>query len=300
MNGFDCLLVKTSPEITLKSSSVRKYFNDKLIKNIKSALRNNSLSGTRIIKGEGRLYIYAEHEKLRKISSLLGKTFGIFAFAEAKLFSATSLSDVAASVSGVASEELKKSKTFAVRASFHNEKTFRSKDVEIEAGSMILKTLPHLKVNLSSPEKTIFAEGKKGKVFVYTSLISGVAGLPVGCQGNVAVLFDGTEDAVISAWLMLKRGCSVFPVAAKKDKKTEKQINSLVEWNAGRAFKITPLNEISGLIEKPDISVKAVVKSNAIFSKEFEREKSKFIIPTYEPLLFFPSEMKKWIWGVLQ
>src|SRR3989344_2653700 len=106
MNGFDCLLVKTSPEITLKSSSVRKYFNDKLIKNIKSALRNNSLSGTRIIKGEGRLYIYAEQEKLRKISSLLKKTFGVYAFAEAKLFSATSLNEVADAVTAIASEEL--------------------------------------------------------------------------------------------------------------------------------------------------------------------------------------------------
>ena len=40
MKGYNCLLVKTAPEITLKSRNVRKYFNDKLVKNIKGLSGN--------------------------------------------------------------------------------------------------------------------------------------------------------------------------------------------------------------------------------------------------------------------
>lgn len=303
MQDFDCLLVKTAPEITLKSSNVAKYFTDKLVKNLKGAFRQEGLTGsvgTKITRSEGRLYIYAEQKKLKKIAALLGKTFGVFAYAQAESFSSGSLKEIAEKVTTIAEAELKKTRTFAVRAKFPHEKNFSSKDVEIEAGSAILAKMPKLKVNLGSPEKTIFVEGKQGRVFVYSELIGGPAGLPIGCQGNVAVLFDGNDASVISAWLMLKRGCSVFPVSEKKTKKIEKQLTSLVQWNAGRKFKLTLLPELSGLIEKPDISIKALVKANENFSKSIEEEKSVLAIPIYEPLLFFPKELKKQIGAVLK
>ena len=300
MQDFDCLLVKTAPEITLKSTHVRKYFYDKLVKNLKGAFRQEGITGTRIARSEGRFYIYAEQKNIRKIAVLLGSTFGVFAYAYAQSFTSGSLKDIAGKVTKIAETELKKMGTFSVRAKFPNEKNFSSKDVEIEAGSAILAKMPKLKVNLGSPEKTIFAEGRQGKVWVYSELVEGPAGLPVGCQGNVAVLFDGSKESVISAWLMLKRGCSVFPVADKKTAKSEKQLETLVRWNAGRKFMLTQLSEISGLIEKPDISVKALVKANETFSKKIEGEKSVLAVPIYEPLLFFPKEMKKQIGAVLK
>ena len=299
MDRPDCILVKIAPEITLKSPSVRKYFTDKLVKNIKSSLRAASLSGTRITRGEGRIYIFAEKEKLGKIPKLLEKSFGVYAFADARLISADSLSSVAEKITEIAGHELRESKTFAVRAAFPQEKNFRSKDVEVEAGSFILKALPHLKVNLGSPEKTVFAEGKKGKVFVYVKLAFGPGGLPVGCQGTVGVLFDGAEDAAISAWLMLKRGCSVFPIADGKTKKIEEQVGRLVQWNAGRKFKITSIDEIPELVEKPDISIKAIAGGGSAFTNALEKEKSGYAVPLYEPLLFLPAAMKKQIGAVL-
>src|SRR3989344_1700426 len=108
MDDFDCLLVKTAPEITLKSSHVRKYFTDKLVKNIKGSMRAASISGSKIIKGEGRLYIFSERNTLRKIAPLLEKTFGVFAYAKAKNFSKDSLKGIVEEVTNIAAEELKK------------------------------------------------------------------------------------------------------------------------------------------------------------------------------------------------
>ena len=296
MKGYNCLLVKTAPEITLKSRNVRKYFNDKLVKNIKGLLRAEKLSGTRIDRGEGRLYIYAPAPRLEKIAKNLQCTFGVYAIASALFAQASGIEDVSAKVADEASRVLSRTKTFAVRASFPSEKKFRSKDVEVEAGSAILAKIPGLKVNLSFPEKTMFVEGRKGKIFIYSETMEGPSGLPVGCQGNVAVMVDGSSASLQAAWLMLKRGCSVFPVmksGTKKsdEKKIEKSLEKLVQWNAGRKFKVTPMENMNLLIEKPDISVKAFVISETSFSESLETEKSAMNLPIYAPLLFIDPKI---------
>ena len=43
-----------------------------------------------------------------------------------------------------------------------------------------------------------------------------MGGLPIGVSGNVCILFDDqNQNSVAAAWLLMKRGCRIFPVSLR-------------------------------------------------------------------------------------
>ncbi|MDP2750729.1 MAG: hypothetical protein Q8O89_07915, partial [Nanoarchaeota archaeon] len=72
------------------------------------------------------------------------------------------------------------------------------------------------KVDLTKYELEICVEFFNGKAYLFTSRIPALGGLPSGIEGNVYVDIRNEED-LLSAILMLKRGCKVFyKLSAKK------------------------------------------------------------------------------------
>ena len=65
-----------------------------------------------------------------------------------------------------------------------------------------------VKVNLSNPDRTFFIEVRSNKAYIFTSYIRCHAGLPLGSQGKVAA-YVNDDRGLVSAWLMMKRGCKV-------------------------------------------------------------------------------------------
>lgn len=290
----NCVLVKLSPEISLKTTYVRSYFLTKLIANMKQVIRAKKLSGNRIVRGGGRLYIFPKDKKnIAGLCLALKDVFGISFVAPAKMVLSKSRSEIIDAGLSVAMNSIKPGDTFAVRLKNSLEKSFSSREFEATLGSKIISKIKNLKVNLENPGKKLSIEvGPKG-CFIYTTETVAVGGLPLGCEGNVAVFFEGKEEDIAAAFLMMKRGCNVFPILKKDNEKLRAHVNKLVKFNSFRSFKFSTLDELGELVSKSDISVKAIVFSNNSYSKELSEQKKDFSLAVYWPLLFAPKNFVK-------
>ena len=291
------LFVKTASEISLKSEHVMRFFMRKLVENIKTALKNKSLQYGRIEMGRGRLFIFADAPDLQKISQLLPKIFGLHAFALAEIHENAEMENIKNAAVEYAKPLLRPSETafpipspvsnsFALRVSRSGQHKFSSHDIAVACGAAIQAKIPNLKVDLKNPEKELFIEIINDKFYLYDSEISCTGGLPLGVEGAVAALFSGNRNDALAAWLVMKRGCRIFPIAEKESAKIKGAVNSLIPWNSLREFKISRESELKGLIA--EYNLQAVVSAD-----ENPKEASIAELPVLYPLAFFPKQMKK-------
>ena len=280
------LLVKTASEISLKSEHVMRFFMRKLAENIKTALKNGGAGHGKIAMGRGRLFISADAPDLQKISELLPKIFGLHAFALAEIHENAEMENIKNAAVEYAKPLLRNSASFALRVSRSGQHKFSSHDVAVACGAAIQAEIPNLKVDLSNPEKELFIEIINDKFYLYDSETSCAGGLPLGVEGAVAALFSGNGNDALAAWLVMKRGCRIFPIAEKESAKIKGAVNSLIPWNSLREFKISRENELKGMIA--EYNLQAVVSAD-----ESPKEASIAELPVLYPLAFFPKQMRK-------
>lgn len=288
-----CLLVKTASEIALKSNFVRRFFTKKLVQSIKFALKRNKIEYSAITRGGGRLYVFCG--KLKKAQKILFTVSGIHAIALAKHFKFSDYQEIESQTLAFAKNFLKEGDSFALDVRAAGNKKFSRKDLENRLGAAIQKAVPGLEVNLTTPEKKIFMEVRKNDFFVYTEQQRGLGGLPLGVEGSVAFLFNGKKDELLAAFLLMHRGCNVFPVVKKKSAALKKHVQLLVLFNDYRKFILTEEKELPELIEERKIRAIATAdsktdeKSLASY-KEFDSKQDLVVL---RPLLLYPDEAKK-------
>lgn len=294
--NFNCVLVKLSPEISLKTAPVRVYFLNKLVSNIKELVLAKEMAGNKFVRGGGRLYIFPDEKKnIDDLCIALTDVFGVSSVAPCKMVLSKSRSEVMDAAFAFALEFIKPGDTFAVRLKNTLEKSFSSREFEATLGSKILSKIKNLKVNLDNPGKKLSIEiGPKG-CFLYMQELQGLGGLPLGCEGNVAVFFEGKKEELVAAFLMMKRGCNVFPVMEKLTPALSRHVNKLCRWNSFRAFRFSDFSELSLLKENPAISVKAIVFADKKFGKKMTEEKKQFDgLGVFWPLALLPeTQIKK-------
>ncbi|MBI5880878.1 hypothetical protein HZB90_01980, partial [archaeon] len=91
--------------------------------------------------------------------------------------------------------------------------TKKTQKMDVLLGSAVVDEFG-LKVNLHNPDMEIGVE-IHNKTFIFHEKIACFGGLPLGITGKV-VSFLRDENDVAAAWLMMRRGCFVFPVAFKR------------------------------------------------------------------------------------
>ncbi len=124
---------------------------------------------------------------------------------------AADLDAIASAALQIATPLLSKGKSFGIRARRTGEHRFSSKDIGVAVGRYIVEQLG-APVNLSQPDVQIFIDVRADRAYLYTDIVQGVGGLPLGTQGKVVALISGGIDSPVAAWLMMKRGCSIIPV----------------------------------------------------------------------------------------
>lgn len=210
-------------EIGLKGRHVRGQMKKRLRENILRPLGDED-TGVKVSEEEGRLFVATDHPEG---AGLLGRVFGLVSFSP--------VWETAADMEGISARAVRLAKTvrtrgpsFAVRARRVGSHPFTSADVGREVGSAILSSHPGLRVNLSAPDWEIHVEVRGPIAFLFTEILPGVGGLPLGTQGKVVSLVETPEGAMAS-WLMMKRGCYVLPVF-----RTEEQwAAGLRAWDSG-------------------------------------------------------------------
>lgn len=104
-----------------------------------------------------------------------------------------------------------KSGTFKVETN-RADKTFpvHSVDMSAEAGGRILEANESLSVNLKHPDFVVNIDIREsGETLIYTDVIKGMGGLPVGSAGKGLLLLSGGIDSPVAGYMVAKRGMRI-------------------------------------------------------------------------------------------
>ncbi|MFO7966868.1 MAG: THUMP domain-containing protein [Archaeoglobaceae archaeon] len=186
-------------EIGLKGK-LRKRFEGLLISNIKSVLQVHEFR-EEISADWGRIYIPSQDEK---IARLVAGVFGVTSTSVA-VETDSRMSSIRNKALEIGSELINRESSFAVRTRRAGEHDFSSMDVQRTVGAE-LQSQTGSRVDLSNPDVTIYIEVREDSTYVYTSIIKGFGGLPVGSQERVLSIINDRKS-LASTWYALRRGC---------------------------------------------------------------------------------------------
>ncbi|MBE6514085.1 MAG: hypothetical protein E7Z69_03180 [Thermoplasmata archaeon] len=198
-----------------------------------------------VTRANARFYVEAEdvHGAVRS----LRKVFGIASLSVADVCEAD-VESIKKLVTWISREYLQIGDSFAIDARRDGGSYgFTSMDLEREIGAAVLAANSDrgVKVNLSKPDRTIFIEVRSGRAYIFTSYVRCHAGLPLGSQGRVAA-YVNDDRGLVSAWLMMKRGCKVSVCGDRDVSLLRKYDPHLKTFDPGDGFPEKTLGVVSG------------------------------------------------------
>ena len=208
---FTAFLIKYA-EIGIKGRN-RYLFEDALIHQMKFALKK--CEGKFLItKTQGRIFVEAEGEfDYDEAVEHLQHVFGIsgicpMIYVEDEGFEKLS-ETVVKYVDDVYPD---KNKTFKVNCR-RARKNYPKDSMEVNAdlGEAILNAYPEMKVDVHEPEILLNVEIRE-KIYIYSEIIPGPGGMPVGTGGKAMLLLSGGIDSPVAGYMIAKRGVKIDAV----------------------------------------------------------------------------------------
>lgn len=248
MISFDSVLVRYG-EIALKDAWTRKSWERILASNIGFNLKEAGIDH-RMSLERGRIFVATSDSRAPQI---VADVFGVVS-ASPVWTAKPDIEEVAKVASDIAAE--RRPKSFAIR-SRRGGGEISSTQIAVQVGSAVQERTG-AKVDLTDPELEIFVEAREKKVLVFTEVVKGVGGLPLGTQSKMLVLISGGIDSPVAAWMMMRRGTPVsllyFDPRPYVDALPQalKSAEALKRWTSGRKinFVMVPigrgLEKISG------------------------------------------------------
>ncbi|CAJ36801.1 tRNA uracil 4-sulfurtransferase ThiI [Methanocella arvoryzae] len=208
---FDTVIVRYG-EIAIKSDQIRRKYEDLLIKNLKAMMGQDQVAYDRISKERGRIFV---HTRDPKAPESIARVFGVVSCSPA-VSARPAIGDAAAVAAAFGRELIKDHQTFAIipRHSGGKNQPFTSQDIGRTCGDAVFEAVKdrHPKVDLKNPDHAIHVEIRDSGSYVFTEIVKGVGGMPLGSQGKMVAMVSGGIDSPVAAWLMMKRGCEIVPV----------------------------------------------------------------------------------------
>lgn len=190
-------------ELFLKGKN-RGYFENVFAENIEKAL-----SGFKheLKRPSGRYLVenFCEDEA-ESIIAALKKVFGVHSLSVA-LKVKSDVEEISAAAK-IVSKRSGKFKVITNRA----DKTFPMHSVELsgEIGYRLLTEYPDLKVDIHNPEFCVNVDVREnGDTLVYSGVITGPGGMPVGTSGRGLLMISGGIDSPVAGHMIAKRGMKV-------------------------------------------------------------------------------------------
>lgn len=208
---FTAFLIKYA-EIAIKGKN-RHLFEDALIHQIKFALKR--CEGKFLItKTQGRIYVEAQSkfdyedtiEQLQHVFGIVGICPMIYVEDEGfdKL-----CETVVKYVGDVYPDRHKTFKVHCRRARKNYPK--ESMEVNADLGEVLLNAFPELSVDVHEPEILLNVEIRE-KIYIYSEIIPGPGGMPVGTGGKAMLLLSGGIDSPAAGYMIAKRGVKIDAV----------------------------------------------------------------------------------------
>lgn len=208
---FTAFLIKYA-EIGVKGKN-RYLFEDALIHQIKFALKR--CEGKFLIsKTQGRIFVEAEGEfDYEETVAQLQHVFGISGICPMIYVEDEGFEKLSERVVRYVDEVYPdKNKTFKVNAR-RARKNYPKESMEINAdlGEAILNAYPEMKVDVHNPEIMLTVEIRE-KIYIYSEIIPGPGGMPVGTGGKAMLLLSGGIDSPVAGYMIAKRGVKIDAV----------------------------------------------------------------------------------------
>lgn len=208
---YQSFLIKYA-EIGTKGKN-RFLFEDALIKQIKHALR--PVEGKFIISKEsGRIYMDAQGKyDYDEVIAALKRVFGIAWICPMFQIEKTDFEEIKKEVASYVDQVYEdKNFTFKVDAKRVDKKyPVSSEQMNRDLGEVILDTFPETKVDVHHPDVLLKVEVRK-LVNIYSVMIPGPGGMPVGTNGKAMLLLSGGIDSPVAGYMIAKRGVMIDAV----------------------------------------------------------------------------------------
>lgn len=205
---YKAFLIKYA-EIAIKGKN-RYLFEDALVSQINHALKK--VEGEFLVRKEqGRIYVDAlgDYDYDEAVDALKC-VFGIVGICPVVLLEDEGFDKLAEEVVTYIDKAYEnKDFTFKVNAR-RARKNYPMDSMEINAalGEKILDAFPETKVDVHKPE-VVFNVEIRNKINVYSIIVPGPGGMPVGSNGKAMLLLSGGIDSPVAGYMISKRGVAI-------------------------------------------------------------------------------------------
>lgn len=241
-------------EIHLKGKN-RGYFEKMLRENIKKSLKNLDCDFT-FMHSRYLIENYDEND-YDAIAEKLLKIPGVHTFSKA-IVTENDFEEILSAAKFLCEN---KKGTFKIETN-RADKTFPLNSMEISRliGGRILESYgENLKVDVKNPDFFVYIDIREdGKTFVYSDVVHGLSGMPVGSAGKGLMLISGGIDSPVAAYMMAKRGMKIdclhfhsFPYTGEAAKQKVIDLSKNVsEYNGGMNLYVVSFTKIQEAIHK--------------------------------------------------
>lgn len=205
---FHSFLIKYG-EIGIKGKN-RYMFEDALVRQIRYALKD--ADGTfEVRKTHGRVYVDCEGDYDQEdAAEALSRVFGIVGICPVVRLANAGFDRLKEDIIAYVGERYpEKNQTFKVEARRSNKHyPLNSMEINCALGEAILEAYPEMKVDVHTPDVLLNVEIRE-EIYVYSEIIPGPGGMPVGTNGSAMLLLSGGIDSPVAGYMIAKRGVAL-------------------------------------------------------------------------------------------
>ncbi|MBQ3105583.1 MAG: tRNA 4-thiouridine(8) synthase ThiI [Lachnospiraceae bacterium] len=208
---FTAFLIKYA-EIGVKGKN-RYVFEDALIQQIKYALRRCE-GEFKIRKTQGRIYVDALTEfDLQEVVDNLQTVFGISGICPVVYVEDEGVERLKETVIDYVDRVYPDKRMTFKMMSRRARKNYPLESMELNAvlGEALLTAYPEMRVDVHDPQVFLYVEIRE-KIYIYSKVIPGPGGMPVGVGGKAMLLLSGGIDSPVAGYMISKRGVKIDAV----------------------------------------------------------------------------------------
>ncbi|ARQ07432.1 tRNA uracil 4-sulfurtransferase ThiI [Macrococcoides canis] len=252
---YDHILVRYG-ELTLKSGN-RNTFVNQLKSNIKYALI--PLTGYKVNANRDRMYVeVTEDADVEEIMRRISKVFGVHSVSPVVKVE-KDIDQIKASAVKLAQDIDTPGVTFKVDAK-RSDKGFPYDTFALqqELGGEILSNIEHLTVDVKNPDYKLLVEIRRDAAYLYSRVIKGAGGLPVGTGGKTLLMLSGGIDSPVAGIEVMKRGVTIEaihfhspPFTSEEAKQKVIELTRIMAETTGEIkLHLVPFTDIQKMIHK--------------------------------------------------
>lgn len=205
---FHTFLLKYG-EIGLKGKN-RYMFEDALVRQVRHALKD--VDGKfDVHKSQARIYVDCEGDyDFDETVEHLQKVFGLVGICPVVRLEDKGFEELKKDIVAYMDEMYPdKNLTFKVE-SRRAKKSYPKNSMEIncDLGEAILDAFPEIRVDVHKPDVLLNVE-VRNEIYVYSQVIPGAGGMPIGTAGKAMLLLSGGIDSPVAGYMISKRGVQI-------------------------------------------------------------------------------------------